>query len=143
MPIIFNSEEDYKKFVFRLKKDKPLEKENKPTFIKKKKETDNFKRPKGIFLLVLVLFLETIIALSLFSIYPPLFNTANVPGVVYLTMFVLTGIIVPIGIYTKSGWTYTVAGILFIFTIPINLPLLYYITRPHIKEYLLKSKLKD
>ena len=143
MPVIFNSEEDYKKFIHEIKKCNSLNKEKNSARIKKPEGEEYLKRPTGIFLLIILLFLETIIALSLFSIYPSLFNTANVPGVLYLTMFVLTGIIVPIGVYTKSKWTYTVAGILFIFTIPINLPLLYYITRPHIKDYLTKGNSKD
>ncbi len=143
MPVIFNSQEDYKKFVNELKKPTLLEKQKPPTDINDQKEIDNFKRPKGIYFLIPLLFLETIIALSLFSIYPSLFNTANVPGVMYLGIFILTGITVPIGICTQSRWTYTVAGILFIFTTPINLPLLYYITRPHIKKYLLNGNSKN
>jgi hypothetical protein len=143
MPVIFNSQEDYKKFVNELKKPTLLEKQKNPKNITDKKEIDYHKRPKGIYFLIPLLFLETIIALSLFSIYPSLFNTANVPGVVYLTMFALTGFIVPFGILKKSRWTYTVAGILFIFTTPINLPLLYYMTRPHIKKYLLKGISKN
>ncbi len=140
MPLIFSNKEEYKKFL------KGLEKEKKTQPSKEQpKEDDQLKhasKPKGLFVLILILLIETIIALYLFSIYPPLIQAANVPGIAYLTMFVLTGIIVPIGILINAKWTFTVAGILFIFTIPINLPLLYYITRPHVKSYLLNKQLK-
>ncbi|HMA83910.1 MAG TPA: hypothetical protein VKP59_06755 [Candidatus Thermoplasmatota archaeon] len=138
MPLIFNNEKDYKKFLEGLKKEQ-TEKPSKEQKLKQSSRKDQT-RPKGLFFLSAILIAETISALYLFSMYPPLIQSGNVPGIMYLSMFVLTGIFVPIGILTKSTWTFTLAGILFIFTIPINLPLLYYITRPHVKNYLLKKK---
>ena len=138
MPLIFNNEKDYKKFLEGIKKEQ-TEKSSPKEKIKQTSKKDQ-KPPKGLFFLSLILIVETIIALYLFSMYPPLIQSGNIPGIMYLSMFVLTGIFVPLGILTKSTWTFTIAGILFIFTIPINLPLLYYITRPHVKEYLINNR---
>ncbi|MBS3749763.1 MAG: hypothetical protein KGY67_08720 [Candidatus Thermoplasmatota archaeon] len=140
MPLIFSNEKEYKKFLEGLKKERTEKSSTDEKLKKEPKEPKDQRCPKGLFFLSGILIVETIIALYLFSIYPPLIQSGNVPGVMYLTTFVLTGILVPIGILTKSTWTFTIAGILFIFTIPINLPLLYYITRPHVKGYLLKKQ---
>lgn len=140
MPLIFSNEEEYKRFLKGLQTEKGPQPSKE--HIKENDQSKHSSTPKGLYFLILVLLIETVIALYLFSIYPPFIQAANVPGVAYLTMFVLTGIIIPIGILTNAKWTFTVAGILFIFTIPINLPLLYYITRPHIKSFLLKKQPK-
>lgn len=138
MPLIFSNEKDYKTFLKEVKATSPSSViEETPV---EKEQEHRPPRPKGLFLLIVILFAETIISLILFSIYPMFVQAANVPGIAYLTMFVLTGIIVPIGILTDAQWTFTIAGILFIFTIPINLPLLYYITRPHVKNYLIYNR---
>ena len=137
MPLIFSNEKDYKRFLEGLKKEKT---ETSSTNKSIERKSQNPTKPKGLLFLSIILIAETIIALYLFSIYAPLIQSGNVPGIMYLSMFVLTGIFIPLGIFTKAKWTFTVAGILFIFTIPINLPLLYYITRPHVKQYLLKKK---
>lgn len=138
MPLIFSNEEEYKRFLKGIKEEKLIKIPEESKTKKNKPEQPN--RPKGVFFLLLILPAETIISLFLFSIYPPLIHAANVPGVAYLTLFVLTGIIVPIGILSGAKWTFFIAGILFIFTIPINLPLLYYITRPHVKAYLVNKR---
>jgi hypothetical protein len=137
MPLIFSNEKDYKRFLEGLEKEQT---DKSSTNESQKQESQHPSKPSGLVFLSAILIFETIIALYLFTLYPSLIYAANVPGIMYLTMFVLTGIFIPIGIFTKARWTFTVAGILFIFTIPINLPLLYYITRPHVKEYLLKKK---
>jgi|GEM_PF-822704 len=142
MPLIFNSEEDYKKFLSGLKIEK-TEKHLEQSSSEKESLPFN-SRPKGLLLLSALLIIETIIALFLFLSYPSLIQFTNVPGVIYLSMFMLTGIILPIGFLTGSSWSYTLGGFLFIFTIPFNLPLLYYLTRPHVKNYLLnKTKNKE
>ncbi len=138
MPLIFNNEKNYKNFLEGLKKEQTAKSSTKEKL--KQTSKKEYNRPNGLFLLSAILFIETIIALYLFSTYPSLIQSGNVPGIMYLSMFALTGILIPLGILTKSTWTFTIAGILFIFTIPINLPLLYYITRPHVKEYLLKKR---
>jgi transcription elongation factor Elf1 len=138
MPIIFNTEQDYVAFLESIgEKQKTTSKEKQQL---KETSKDSYNRPAGLYLLSAFLVSETIIAFFIFTNYPTLIQFTNVPGVLYLTMFMLTGIILPIGFLLGSSWSYTVGGILFIFTIPINLPCLYYITRPHVKSFLLKKE---
>jgi hypothetical protein len=141
MPLIFTDEKDYKKFLAGLKKEQSADHTKEKT--NNKENIKSATRPKGLYFLSAVLLAETIISLFIFLSYPSLIQFTNVPGVLYLSMFMLTGIVLPIGFLTGSSWSFTVGGILFIFTIPFNLPLLYYITRPHVKQFLLKGKTEN
>lgn len=138
MPIIFNTEKDYQHFLKQCKTPpaKPIHNESMDESVD---QIEVF-RPKGLFVVSGLLFIEAVIVLFLFITHPSLAHFINIPIMLYLLMFVLSGIILPIGFLSGFSWSYLLAGILFIFTIPINLPFLYYITRPHVKNYLLRNK---
>ena len=137
MPIIFDSETDYKKFIKGKLKDKksidPTEKEKK--IIKKNQK---IKRPFGIIILVLTIILIAIFQIYLYYTYIG-FNVTNLLWIYYIIIFVISAIILPIGLLKGSSWAWTFSGILFAMSIPIGLIFLYYITRPHVKAFFQKN----
>jgi len=139
MPLIFNTETDYKNFLSRksIEKKPMIFKENK---IKKEKEKQKIKRPIGIILLAFILILIALISLYLYySIYLYYnlfgFNTTTLLWIYYISIFVVSAIILPYGLLKGSGWAWTISAILFAMSIPIGLIFLYYITRPHIRTF--------
>jgi hypothetical protein len=140
MPLIFTDEQNYKKFLKGLTKEQSDTKSRKKSINEDKTIT---LRPKGLIFISVVVVIETIISLIIFLTYPTLFRFSNIPLLLYLLMFLLTGVLLPYGFIRGASWSFTVGGILFIFTIPFNLPLLYYITRPHVKQYLLKDHVSN
>ena len=67
------------------------------------------------------------------------FDTMIWLWVYYIIIFSLSAIILPYGLLRGRGWAWTVGGILYTLSIPIGLVFLYYLTRPHVKEYFGKT----
>lgn len=133
MPIIFDSETDYKKFIKGKLKDKNT-KDIKEVEKKQKKKKQKIKRPIGVIYLVITIILIAIIQIYSYNTYIG-FNVTNLLWIYYLIIFVISAIILPYGLLKGSGWAWTFSGILFAMSIPIGLIFLYYITRPYVKAF--------
>jgi len=133
MPIIFDSEKEYKKFLkgksLGKKSLKSLEEiKDKPKKILKRE------RPIGVSILAFVLILLAVISIyfyiTLLAARPP-----TLLWIYYISIFVISAVILPHGFIKRKGWSWTVGGVLFALSIPIGLIFLYYLTRPHVKAY--------
>ena len=131
MPIIFDSEIDYKKFL----KEKLSEKKINRNFQEEIKEKSiKKKRPLGVTILVFIIILEAVVSIYLY--YELLWvKVTTLLWIYYISIFVLSAIILPYGFLKGRGWAWTFGGLLFALSIPIGLIFLFYITRPHIKAY--------
>lgn len=133
MPIIFDSEKEYKSFL----KGKSLEQKPVRGLEEKKDKSEKIlkpKRPIGVNILAFVLILLAVIAIYLYytllGAHPP-----TLLWIYYVSIFVISAIILPYGLLKGEGWAWTIGGMLFALSIPIGLIFLYYLTRPHVKEY--------
>ena len=131
MPIIFNSEEEYKVFL----KEKLSENKNIKDFKKEKKEKlVKNKRPLGVTILVFVMILEALV--SIFLYFELLWaKVVTLLWIYYISIFVLSAIILPYGFLKGREWAWSIGGMLFAFSIPIGLIFLFYLTRPYVKAY--------
>lgn len=132
MPIIFDSEKEYLKFL----ESKSFKKEikNNTKHIKQLKT----KRPLGVIILVVLIIIQAIF--TIFIYYS--FNVSYINiwlWIYYIIVFLISAIILPYGLLTGKGWSWTIGGMLFALSIPIGLIFLYYITRPHVKRFFGKS----
>ena len=96
------------------------------------------KLPAGIIILSTIMLLQAILSIYL---YYTLGGT-RIPiwlWVYYITIFVISAIILPYGLIIGKGWAWTCGGILFALSIPVGLIFLYYITRPHVRAYFGKT----
>jgi len=137
MPIIFDSEVEYKKFLegkLKEKKSKQIKKKEK----EKKEEKQIIKRPVGVTLLAFILILIAIITIYVYLNLPGS-NVTSFIWIYYISNFVLSAIILPYGLIKGREWAWTVSGILFAMSIPIGLIFLYYITRPHVRAFFDKN----
>jgi hypothetical protein len=57
----------------------------------------------------------------------------------YISIFIISALILPYGFLKGKQWSWTIGGILFALSIPIGLIFLYYITRPNVKIYFGKN----
>ena len=131
MSIIFSSEEDYKKFLIEKLSKKDLYKNLRD--VKKEKIVIN-KRPIGVTILVFFIVIQAIFSIYLY--YELLWvKVSTFLWIYYISIFVLSAIILPYGFLKGRGWAWTFGGLLFALSIPIGLIFLFYITRPHIKAY--------
>lgn len=133
MPIIFDSEEEYKKFLENIPK---KQKEILPK--KEERKSLRHKRPIGVVILAIITILQAILSIYLY------YNLggAQIPvwlWVYYITIFVISAIILPYGLIIGKEWAWTLGGILFALSIPVGLIFIYYITRPHVKAYFGKT----
>ena len=132
MPIIFDSEEEYKKFLENIPK--------KQEEILQKNSEKNIKHelPVGVLILATVTVLQAVLSIYLYYTL----GGAQIPlwlWTYYITIFVISAIILPYGLIRGKGWSWTLGGILFGLSIPIGLIFIYYITRPHVKAYFGKT----
>ena len=162
MPLIFNSEKEYKKFLEGLSKDqegkvgKPEKIAEEPVKLtEKEKELLEFlnesseekpseplkqKRPYGLIILVFITIFYAML-LTVWIISYPYALGLNVHmwlwiyGIIFLSVSVFSIIAIPYGFLKGKEWTYTLAGTLFIFALPLGLFFLYYLTRPHVKAH--------
>lgn len=162
MPLIFNSEKEYKKFLEGLSKDqegkvgKPEKIAEEPVKLtEKEKELLEFlnesseekpseplkqKRPYGLIILVFITIFYAML-LTVWIISYPYVLGLNVHmwlwiyGIIFLSVSVFSIIAIPYGFLKGKEWTYTLAGTLFIFALPLGLFFLYYLTRPHVKAH--------
>ena len=131
MPIIFDSEIDYKKFL----KEKLSEKKINRNFQEEIKEKSiKKKRPLGVTILVFIIILEAVVSIYLY--YELLWvKVTTLLWIYYISIFVLSAIILPYGFLKGRPWAWTIGGVLFALSIPIGLIFLFYITRPNVKTY--------
>ena len=143
MPFIFDSENEYKKFLEGLAKEKEskdnnVEKEDykttEPQPVKKLKT----ERPTGIIILSILMILEAVFVICLYySLLGP--NINQWLWVYYIIVFFISAVLLPYGFLKAKGWAWTIGAILFALSIPIGLIFLYYLTRPHVKAYFGKT----
>ncbi len=134
MPIIFDTEKEYNKFL----KSKSLKKTPKKELKIEKITKLKHERPPGIILLVLIMIIEAIFTIFLYLKLGGLYISIWL-WIYYITVFLISAIILPYGLLKGKGWAWTIGGLLFAFSIPIGLIFLYYLTRPHVKLYFGKS----
>lgn len=135
MPIMFDSPKEYQKFLKAHKKDKPLKSDIQK---EKTKKITQVKRPIGIIILALVMILEALLSIYFYYRFVG-FDTTLWLWIYYIAIFSLSAIILPYGLIRGRGWAWTVGGVLFALSIPLGLIFLYYLTRPHVKEYFGKT----
>jgi len=128
MPIIFDSEKEYKKFL----KEKISEKTTNSNIEEQKIVKQ--KRPFGLTILSIIIILQAI--LSIYLYYQLLWvRVNNFLWIYYISIFIISAIVLPYGFLKGRQWAWTIGGTLFALSIPIGLIFLFYITRPHIKSY--------
>lgn len=167
MPIIFDSEEEYKKFLEGLSKDKEVKTDKSGQIVKNKVEEEPLKltkhekellefldespdknhseplkqkRPYGLIILVFITIFYAMLLTAWIISYPYALGLNVhmwlwVYGVLFLSVSVFSIIAIPYGFLKGKEWTYTLAGTLFIFALPLGLLFLYYLTRPHVKAH--------
>jgi len=137
MPIIFDSEIDYKKFL-KIKSKDIKSTDIKKKELKKEKIKEKIKRPMGVNFLVLILILEAIITVYIY--YNLIgFKVATLLWIYYVSIFMISAILLPYGLLKGREWAWTFGGILFAMSIPIGLIFLYYITRPNVRTFFGKN----
>jgi len=128
-PIIFDSEVEYKKFLENIpKKQKEILQEN------KEKRSLKHELPAGIVILSIITILQAILSIYLYYTM----GGTRIPIWLwgyYITIFVISAIILPYGLISGKGWAWTLGGILFALSLPVGLIFFYYITRPHVRAY--------
>ena len=158
-PIILNSEKDYEKFLEGLSKDQKEKKTSNEKNLKdetyemtekekeiydfldepEKKKTFKEKKPYGLIILVFITLIYAVgITSQLFSIPLLILEGELYQQLIvslYLLAIVLVTILIIYGFISRKRWTYSLAGTLFILGIPIGLFFLFYLTRPHVKNY--------
>jgi len=130
MPIIFDSEKEYDKFLKSKSLKKTVEKETKKEEIKPLKH----ERPFGVTILACIMVFEAIFTIFLYYKLGGLYISIWL-WIYYMIVFIISAIILPYGLIKGKGWAWTVGGMLFAFSVPIGLIFLYYLTRPHVKVY--------
>ena len=132
MPIIFDSEKEYKKFL----ESKSL-KEKIKNNMKHNKQLKT-ELPLGVIILTVLIIIQAIFTVLLYYT----FNISYVNTwlwVYYIIVFLISAIILPYGLITGKSWAWTIGGMLFALSIPIGLIFLYYITRSHVKRFFGKA----
>jgi len=134
MPIIFSSDEEYKKFL----KEKNTEKaSNQGQKIKKDKFVKQ-ERPIGVTILSFIIILQAILSICLY--YQLLWvKVIDFLWIYYISIFIISALVLPYGFLKGREWAWTFGGIVFALSIPIGLIFLFYITRPHVKIYFGKN----
>ena len=134
MPIIFDSETEYIKFI----KSKKLGKTSKEKVKKKDIKPLKHELPLGIIILAFIMVFEAIFTIFLYYRLGGVY-IATWLWIYYITVFLISAIILPYGLLKGRGWAWTIGGMLFALSIPIGLIFLYYLTRPHVKAYFGKT----
>jgi hypothetical protein len=137
-PIIFDSEEDYIRFIEELK-NKETKKEDITKKDPEKEKPVKHKRPYGLIILAFITVLYGAWILGMIISYPLLFLDSElaelIMGSIYFVAIAILFVLVIIGFIIRKGWAYQLAGTLFILGLPLGLFFLYYLTRPHVKAY--------
>jgi hypothetical protein len=138
MPIFFDSEKEYKKFLESKSLTKKTGKKFKEEAKKKAKRPLKYERPLTVTILAFIM-----IFLALFTIYLYYsligFRIISWLWIYYIAVFSISAIILPYGFIKGRGWAWTIGGMLYALSIPVGLIFLYYLTRPHVKEYFGKT----
>lgn len=133
MPIIFDSEKEYNKFLeSKSIKGKKIKNNIKPTKQLKSK------RPSGVIILSVLIIIEAIFTIFLYYGFGVSYINTWL-WIYYIIVFVISAIILPYGLLSGKEWAWTFGGMLFTLSIPIGLIFLYYITRPHVKRFFGKA----
>ncbi len=138
MPIIFDSEKEYKKFLESKSLNKKTSKKFKSERKKESKKPIKYERPFGVTILAFIMIFEAVFAIFLYYKVGGL-NITTWLWIYYITIFVISAIILPYGLVRGKSWAWTFGGMLFALSIPIGLIFLYYLTRPHVKAYFGKT----
>jgi hypothetical protein len=158
MPVIFDTEEEYQRFITEIKSgdidsknSRPLT-ENEQDIVSYAKEDITIendetidKRPYILVVLLLVTFVYLLffipsVILPLLLIYDS--SLGFIVGsftILFICCFLFALLLVPYGYLKRKTWAYTVSGFLFILAMPIGLIFLYYLTRPHVKSFFQKE----
>ena len=154
MPIVFDSEEEYISFLQELKEGKKggskkgkirLTEEDKRIVQtlkedlkgeeKRKKQVEKTGRPIGIVFLSTAMILQGLLGVYLLYRLNIYNNVNSFVDIYYSTLFILSALILPYGFLKGKKWAWTLGGTLFVLSLPVGLPFLYYLTRPHVKTY--------
>ena len=133
MPIYFDNEVEYTKFLKEKKLERKSIYENK---IEKNysKPLEKIKCPIGIIILSIFLIIQAILAIYLYYTI----SNEQIPmllWVYYIIVFIISAIVLPYGLLKGKGWAWTLGGVLFALSIPIGLVFLYYLTRPNVRGF--------
>lgn len=138
MPIIFDSEKEYKKFLTGISRGKgPIDKIEKEK-MRKEAKTFKYERPFGVTILAFIMIFDGIFAIYLYYLVASLHMNIW-PWTYYIIVLLISAIVLPYGFLKGKGWAWTFGGILYVFSLPIGLIFLYYLTRPHVKVYFGKT----
>ena len=137
MPLIFDSEKEYKKFLEGLSKDKECKEEDIKQVEQKVEKQVIKNRPMGIVILSLIMILDAIFAILLYYYIVGFDNISW--WIYYIVVFLISAVILPFGLLKGKPWAWTIGGMLYALSIPLGLVFLYYITRPHVREYFGKN----
>jgi len=130
MPIIFDSEKEYNKFMESKKIKNNIKNESS---IKENKQLKS-KRPFGVIILAFLIVIEAIFTIFLYYGFRDYYINTWL-WIYYIVVFLISAIILPLGLITGKSWAWTIGGMLFALSTPIGLVFLYYITRPHVKRF--------
>lgn len=136
MPIVFDSKKDYQTFLKNVAGKTKIKSEN-----KKEKYRDNEDKKSTGKMPNILIFLTTLTLLSgaimIYVFYRSSSQnvTNNLIQIYYLAVFVISAIILPYGFITAKRWAYTLAGVLYVLSLPVGLFYLYLLTRPPVKNY--------
>ena len=154
MPIIFDSTKEYQRFLKELsgkpdtkidselsKKDKMVLDYVKETDLKKEEKIAD-KKPYGLIIIIGLTLVYSYIFPSILLLFSYLFyfsdslqSFLNVYWIILLSYSIVAVFAIPYGFYKRKRWAYTIAGFLFILSLPTGMFFLYYLTRPHVKSY--------
>jgi len=137
MPIIFDKEKDYQEFLKNIKLNK--KEKNEKIFNMENQKNNNIllKPPIGIIILSIIMIFQAIFSIYIYYITVGIGVTIWL-WIYYISVFVISAIILPYGFLKGRSWAWTVGGILFAMSIPIGLIFLYYLTRPKVKIFFKK-----
>lgn len=138
MPIIFDTEKEYKKFLESKSQKKKGKEASKDITKKEDKKIVKHERPLTVTFLAIIMIVLEIFTISLY-IGSVGFQFISWLWIYYITVFTISAIILPYGFIKGRGWAWTLGGILYALSIPIGLIFLYYLTRPHVREYFGKT----
>ena len=137
MPLIFDSDKEYEKFLEGLAKDKECKEEDFKQVEQKVEKQVIKNRPMGITILSLIMILDAIFVIIL---YYYIVGFGNISWwIYYIVVFLISAVILPYGLMKGKPWAWTIGGMLYALSIPLGLVFLYYITRPHVRAYFGKN----
>ena len=92
----------------------------------------------GVLILAFIMVIQAIFSIL---IYYSFFSShiLSILWLYYIIIFIISAIILPLGLIKGRGWAWTIGSALFALSIPIGLIFLYYLTRPEVRAYFGKN----